>query len=46
MVLSKLKADEPYTLYLYSAKGGAAGNATITKNNIFFIKNSSLLTPH
>ena len=32
--LSKLKADEPYTLYLYSAKGGAAGNATFTVGGI------------
>ena len=32
--LSKLKADEPYTLYLYSAKGGAAGNATFTVGGV------------
>ena len=32
--LSKLKADEPYTLYLYSAKGGAAGNASFTVGGI------------
>ena len=32
--LSKLKADEPYTLYLYSAKGGAAGNASFTVGGV------------
>lgn len=32
--LSKLKANEPYTLYLYSAKGGAAGNATFTVGGV------------
>ncbi len=32
--LSKLKANEPYTLYLYSAKGGAAGNASFTVGGV------------
>ncbi len=32
--LSKLKANESYTLYLYSAKGGAAGNASFTVGGV------------
>ena len=32
--LSKLKKNEPYTLYLYSAKGGAAGNASFTVGGV------------
>ena len=28
--ITKLKRNEPYTLYLYSAKGSATGNATFT----------------
>ena len=32
--LSKLKANEPYTLYLYSAKGGAEGNASFTVGGV------------
>ena len=32
--LSKLKKDEHYTLYLYSAKGGAAGNASFTVGGV------------
>ena len=28
--ITKLKKNEPYTLYLYSAKGSATGNATFT----------------
>jgi len=32
--LSKLKANEPYTLYLYSAKGGADGNASFTVGGV------------
>ena len=32
--LSKLKANESYTLYLYSAKGGAEGNASFTVGGV------------
>ncbi len=32
--LSKLKVNESYTLYLYSAKGGAAGNASFTVGGV------------
>ena len=32
--LSKLKANEPYTLYLYSAKGGATGNGAFTVGGV------------
>lgn len=32
--LLKLKKNEPYTLYLYSAKGGAAGNASFTVGGV------------
>ena len=32
--LSKLKKDEHYTLYLYSAKGGASGNASFTVGGV------------
>lgn len=32
--ISSLKANEPYTLYLYSAKGGASGNATFTVGGV------------
>ena len=32
--LSKLKANESYTLYLYSAKGGAAGNGSFTVGGV------------
>ena len=32
--LSKLKANEPYTLYLYSAKGVAVGNGSFTVGSI------------
>ena len=32
--LSKLKKNEPYTLYLYSAKGGAEGNGSFTVGGV------------
>ncbi len=32
--ISKLKKNEPYTLYLYSAKGGASGNAAFTVGGV------------
>ena len=32
--LSKLNANEPYTLYLYSAKGGAIGNGAFTLGGV------------
>ena len=32
--LSRLKAGEPYTLYLYSAKGGSTGNGAFTIDGV------------
>ena len=32
--ISKLKANEPYTLYLYSANGAASGNAAFTVGGV------------
>lgn len=32
--ISKLKANEPYTLYLYSANGNASGNAVFTVGGV------------
>ena len=34
LTLSKLKANEPYTLWLYSAKATAGGNATFTVGGV------------
>lgn len=39
--LSKLKKNEPYTLYLYSAKGGAEGNGSFTVGGVTKTENET-----